>query len=100
MPQPYSNVIAYSHTATDNLQFRLIQTDLWIGEANIHIVTNNAVYGKVNLQPATANAGDILTFQNFNLADLWFANAGAGSNTSIFIVGITMSKPKMVELGL
>lgn len=100
MPQPYSNVVSYSHTAGDDLQFRLVDTNIWLSNANIHIVTNNALYGKVNDQPATANAGDILIFDNFNLADLFFRNAGAGANTVIYLVGITMSKPKMAELGV
>jgi hypothetical protein len=100
MPQPYSNVIAYTHIATDDDQFRLVNTDMWVSNANIHVVTNSALYGKVNNQPATSNPSDILIFDNFNLADLWFRNAGAGSNTTIYMVGITMSKAKILELGL
>jgi len=69
-----------------------------VREANIHCVTNSALYGKVNHQPATINSGDIVPFQDFNLADMWFRNAGAGSNTTIYIVGITMSKKRMRDL--
>lgn len=100
MPQPYSNVVTYSKTATDDLLFRVINTDLWLSNANIHCVTNDALYGDVTTQPATVNAGDILIFEKFNLADLYFKNAGAGSNTTIYVVGITMSKDEIEKLGL
>jgi hypothetical protein len=71
-----------------------------VREANIHCITNDALYGKVNHQPATVVAGDILPFQDFNLADMWFRNAGAAANTTIYIVGITMSKKRMEEMGI
>jgi len=100
MPRPYSNVVAYSHTATDDNQFRIVNTDLWLSNANIHIVTNDAYYGDVNLQIATASASDILVFEDFNLADLYFKNKVAGNNTTIYIVGIVMPKKRIAELGV
>lgn len=57
-------------------------------------------YGKVNNQPATAAVGDILVWQDFNLADVYFINATATADTLIYLVGITMSEAKMRELGL
>ena len=78
--------------------FRLIQTTLWIREANIHIVTNDAKYGDVGSQPATVTAGDILVFEDFNLADLYFINETATADTIIYLVGITMSKGRMRDL--
>jgi hypothetical protein len=98
MPQPYSNVVSYSKTATDDNLFRLVKTDLWLKNANIHCVTNGATYGDVANQDAGLSAGDILTFDDFNLADLYFKNASAGVNTTIYIVGITMSKKEIIEL--
>ena len=100
IPQPYSSVAAYAITATDDLLFRVINTDLWLSNANIHIVTNDALYGNVTIQPATATAGDILIYDTFNLADLYFRNAGAAANTTIYVVGIVMPKQRMHELGL
>ena len=100
MASAYSNVVEYSHTATTDLIFNLVDTDLWLSNANIHCVTADAKYGNTTDQPATVNAGDILVFDNFNLKDLYFKNAGAGVNTTIYVVGITMSKQKMAELGL
>lgn len=107
MPQPYSTVVVYDSTlepaatllAADK-QFNLVQDDLWLREANIHILTNDAKYGKVNNQPATVTAGDILVFEDFNLADLYFINATATSDTLIYVIGITMSKARLMELGV
>lgn len=73
---------------------------MWMREANLHILTNDAKYGKVNNQLATARTNDILIFQDFNLADIWFKNAGAAANTTIYIVGITMSKKHIADLEL
>lgn len=81
-------MIAISKTATDDLKFRLVQNEMWFREGNFHIITNNAKYGDTNTQDATITAGDIVTFQDFNLGDLFFINASAGSNTTIYFVGI------------
>ena len=96
----YSNVVSYSVKATDDNPFRISKSDLWLSNANIHCVTASALYGNAQEQPATVSAGDIVIFDDFNLADLYFKNASAGSNTTIYVVGITMSKAKMLELGL
>lgn len=98
MPQPYSTVLVYSHTATDDDIFRLVDTDIWMREANIHCVTNACKYGSTTNQEATINAGDIIVFEDFNLADFFFKNSTAGSNCTIYCVGIAMSKKRMQEL--
>ena len=72
--------------------------DVWLREANIHCITNSALYGNAQDQSATVSAGDILTFQKFNLGDLYFKNATAGANTVIYVVGVTMSKLEIKEL--
>ena len=83
-----SNVLAISKTATDDNKFRLVQSEMWFREGNFHIITNNAKYGDTNTQDATITAGDIVTFQDFNLADIFFINATGGSNTTVYFVGI------------
>lgn len=90
--------MVFAHTATDDLKFRLVQNDLWIREANIHITTFDANYGDNNTQDATASAGDILTFQDFNLADLFFKNTGAGSNTVITAVCVLATRGHLKDL--
>jgi hypothetical protein len=74
-----------------------MNTDLWLSNVNIHCVSNDALYGNVTEQVATLSAGDILTFDKINLADLYFRNAGAGLNTTLYAVGITMSEKEIRE---
>lgn len=93
-------VVYYSHTAADDNQFRMITEDLWLNEANIHILTNDAKYGDVTGQDAVITAGDIITFQDFNLADLFFKNSTAGSNTVIYVIGIVMPIGRRRDLGI
>lgn len=69
-------------------------------EANVHVVTNNAKYGDVNRQEATITTTDIAIFNDFNLKDLYFKNAGAGANTVIYLVGIVMTDGRKEELGV
>jgi hypothetical protein len=95
-----SNVIVFSHTATDDLKFRLVENDLWIREANIHITTQAAKYGDTNTQDAELSAGDVLTYQDFNLADLFFKNAGAGANTTVTAICILLTEGRKKELGV
>jgi len=81
-----SNIIQFSHTATADTKFRLVQNDLWIKAANIHVVTNAAYYGDTNNQSGAAAANSVITFEDFNLADLFFKNAAAGVNTTIVAI--------------
>jgi len=97
-PQPYSNVVSYNKTASDDDPFRIVLTDLWLREANIHCTSNDALYGTATDQQATLSAGDILVFEKFNLGDLYFKNANAGSNTVLYVVGIALTKKEIKEL--
>jgi predicted GNAT family N-acyltransferase len=71
---------------------------LWLRAANIHVVTQNMKYGDVQRQDATATTNDVISFDDFNLADLYFKNAGAGANTTIYLVGIVMTEGHKAEL--
>lgn len=95
-----SSVISLKHTATTDLKFHLVDVDLWVSEANIHVVTNDAFYGDFNIQEATITTLQAGFFKDFNLRDLFFRNAGAAANTTILIVGIRMLPARMEELGL
>lgn len=95
-----SSVISLAHTATNDLKFHLVDTDFWVSEANIHVVTNNAKYGDFDIQNATITTNDVPFFREFNLRDIFFKNAGAGSNTTIYIVGIRMTEKRKAELGV
>lgn len=96
----YESVITYQHTATDDIPFRLISTKLWLRTANIHILTQDASYGGLYNQDASVAAGSVAFFDDFNLADLYFKNSGAGANTTIRIVGIVMTPGRQKELGV
>lgn len=96
----YESVITYQHTAADDLPFRLISTNLWLRSANIHIITQNCEYGGLYNQDAVLSTTDVVFFDDFNLADLYFKNAGAGLNTTIRLVGIVMTKGRKKELGV
>lgn len=89
-----------SKTATDDNAFSLTPADTWVREGNIHVETNNAKYGDRSAQDATINAGDIVYFQDFNLADIFFKNAGAGANTVVRFVGVVMTPARKRELGI
>jgi len=78
--------------------FNLTSADLWLREANIHVETNNANYGDRAGQDATVTAGDVVSFQDFNLADVFFKNSGAGANTVIRVVGVVMTPKRKLEL--
>jgi hypothetical protein len=86
-----SNILSITKTAADDNKFRLVQAETWIREGNFIISTNNAKYGDQSEQNGTLTAGSILSFQDFNLADIFFINAGAGSNTVVNFVGVLMS---------
>lgn len=95
-----SSVISLRHTATDDLKFHLVDVDLWVSEANIHVVTNDAKYGDFDVQLATITTNDVPFFRDFNLRDLFFKNDAAGFHTTIYIVGIRMTEARKEELGI
>ncbi len=90
--------ISISYTATADAMFHLIEADLWFRDVNIHITTNNAKYGDRSAQEAEITSGDIVCFEDVNLADIFFKNAGAGSNTVIRAVGVVMTPGRKKEL--
>lgn len=98
MKKPFFFFKSISYTASADTPFVLVSHPLWFRDANIHIETNDANYGDNAEQEATASAGGTLTFTDFNLADIWFKNAAAGSNTTIRAVGVLMSKGRKKSL--
>jgi hypothetical protein len=89
-----------THTATTDAMFNLTTADLWMREANIHVETNNAKYGDRAGQDAQITAGDVVIFEDFNLLDVFFKNAGAGANTVIRVVGVVMTEGRKKDLGI
>jgi len=71
---------------------------LWLRSANIHVITQNCQYGDLFNQDAVLTTTDVVYFDDFNLADLYFRNAGAGLNTTIRLVGIVMTPGRKKDL--
>jgi hypothetical protein len=92
--------LSKSKTATDDNPFTLVNADTWVREGNIHVTTNNAKYGDRNVQDAPITAGDVIYFQDFNLLDIFFKNAAAGSNTVITFSGTLMTQGRLRALGV
>ena len=79
----------------------MVQAATWVKAANIHVTSNSANYGDVNSQDATAATNSVITFEDFNLADLFFKNTAAGSNTVITaICDLATEKYKTDFLGV
>jgi hypothetical protein len=97
-----SNVVQLAHTATDDLKFALVYSDMWFREINIHILTNDARYGDTNITSSNPSitAGNGISFQDVNLKDIFFINSAGGSNTTIFAVGVLMTPGRKTELGV
>lgn len=98
-----SSIIVKTYTATADTIFKLVNTNLWFEDCNIHCYTQNAKYGDatdITNVYGTIYANDVVSFRNFNLNDLYFANAGAGANTTITIVGVRMTDARKRELGI
>ena len=64
------------------------------------MLTNSAKYGDTNSQDSTVTAGTVISFQDIDLQDLYFINAGAGANTQINAVCIAMTEGRKKELGV
>ena len=98
-------VVVKTHTATADIIFKLTSTDspLWMEDVNIHCYTNDARYGDLSTSATVGGilyAGDVVSFRNIDLNDIYFANDTAGSNCVITAVGVRMTKARMRELGI
>jgi hypothetical protein len=94
------NVFTAKHTATDDNKFKLAIMPTWLSECNIHVSSNDCKYGDRNEQDAEIKSGDVASFRILNLAEIYFKNATAGSNTVVTIVGTLMPDARRRELGL
>ena len=97
-----TGVIQLSHTATSDTKFALTYTPLWFREVNIHILTNDMRYGDTNITSANPSitAGNGVSFQDVNLADIFFMNSAGGSNGTVTAIGVKMTPNRMTELGV
>ena len=99
----YPSLIVKTNTAADDLPFKLVNTDLWFEDINIHCYTQNAFYGDISDLTNVHGliyANDVISFRNCNLNDIYFMNAAAGVNTTITAVGVRMTNARKRELGI
>jgi len=92
--------LAIEKTAINNNQFSLVDSDVYIREGNFFASANNALYGSFAKQNGVLSIGTVVYFQDFNLKDIYFINAAAGSNTVINFQGVIMSEGRKKEMGV
>jgi hypothetical protein len=95
-----SNVLSKTITATDDNKFHLSTASKWFREGNFIVSGNAAKYGDSVEQEGILNVGSVLSFQDFDLTDIYFINSGAGANTVINFVGVVMTPGRMTALGI
>lgn len=82
-----SSVISLALQMSDDSIHRIVDSDLYFNEINLHCYDNPAKYGNIGVCVAKIGAGDVASFHNGNLRDFVFQNSTAGSNALIVAVG-------------
>ena len=90
-----------SVTATSDIPFKLVHDDMWFESVDVFFYDNAAFMGDLRDQDVLMNAGDIYYLQHpANLANFFFKNAVAGSNTRVVVAGILLTDIRKRELGI
>jgi hypothetical protein len=95
--QDTKSITSFSLTCADAPK-PLTTTPTPFYDANFHVTTHPAYYGDGLRQQSPATVGSVITFQNGNLADIFFKNYTAGSNSVIECVAtvpLTWVKQKL-----
>jgi hypothetical protein len=89
-------------TATNDLLFQLTGgADLWLEFADIWVKDNPAYFGTSATNTADCLAEDVYTIPYpVNVADLFFKNYTAGSNTRIILIGTPLTQKRADFYGL
>jgi hypothetical protein len=92
----------WTATATDDNLFQVAGgTDTWLEFADIWIKDNPAYFGTNATNTADVLSGDVYTIPYpVNLADLFFKNYTAGSNTRVIITGTPLTQKRADLYGL
>lgn len=81
-------------TATADTPFQVepdgsIEGETILTDVNIHCYTNDAYYGNAAVQAGIIRANAVVWFTGtIKVADLWFKNLTASSNTTLVVTGI------------
>lgn len=97
-----SSIRTFDYTATADTKFKLTTQPFLCREANIHILTNDARYGDINITSSypSITAGNGVSYQDFDLNDIYFMNSAGGSNTHVVATCIQMTPKRAKDLGL
>jgi len=87
-----------TETAASDAAFSLSFADIWLREANIQILSNDALLGDRNGQDFEMSTGAVATFPYLNLADTFVKNATAGSNTKVVVNGVVMTPAQVKRM--
>lgn len=81
-------VYANSDTAASDAGRRFETEEKKLKWAFIKVSTNSQIFGSVEAYPVTYIAGESFELENVDISTLYFANAGAGLNGTVSIIGI------------
>ncbi len=84
----YGAIYANSDTAVADAGRRFETTTKKLSWCVIQISTQSQVFGTVSAYPVTYAAGASFEMEDVDISTLYFANAGAGSNGTVSIMGI------------
>jgi hypothetical protein len=92
----------WTATATDDNLFQVAPgPDIWLEFADIWVYDASCYFGTNSCTVADVIAGDVYTIPlPVNLADLYFKNYTAGSNTRIVITGTPLTQKRADFYGL
>jgi len=80
-----TSIISLSKTMTADNAEPVTLFDIPFYEANFHCYDNALYYGDGSIMATYMNVGDVLTYKNGNLRDMFIKNKTAGSNGTISI---------------
>jgi len=98
IPSTKTSFISISKTAGDVAQ-PISDEPIPFYEINIHCYTNDAYYGNGVIMSAILGAGQVASFRNGRLNDIFIQNKTAGSNAAIVITATVPTEYLKADLG-
>ena len=82
----FYSFFSLSMTLADDATHRVCDFDIPFYEMNMHCETHNLYYGTGEECSAPFTVGDVVSFRNGNLRDIFIKNRTAGDNGKVVIV--------------
>lgn len=95
-----SSFISLSVSLSDDNVTRLSDVNIPFYEMNIRCVSNPVYYGDGTIMDDYLNIGDVASYRNVNLRDIFIKNYTAGSNGQVIITGSIPNYLTKDKLGL